>query len=82
MNLHDATEQAFTNGYSAGYEAGRRSAVGGDVTSVVRCKNCKHWKNVLPDCTEHKKFCEIGLYLVEENGYCSFGEKKAQSERA
>lgn len=25
MNEHDATEQAFTNGYSSGYAAGRRS---------------------------------------------------------
>ena len=28
MNEHDATEQAYINGYSAGYEAGRRSALG------------------------------------------------------
>lgn len=26
MYIHDATEQAFKNGYSSGYEAGRRSA--------------------------------------------------------
>lgn len=26
MNEHDVTEQAYTNGYSAGYKAGRRSA--------------------------------------------------------
>lgn len=43
---------------------------------LLRCKDCEHWKNVLPDCTEHKRFCEIGFYMIEATGYCSFAKRK------
>ena len=33
MNIHDATEQAYKNGYAAGFEAGRES-VSMQLTSV------------------------------------------------
>ena len=35
MNDHDATEQAFVNGYSSGYEAGRRSVGVPDKMKIV-----------------------------------------------
>ena len=47
-----------------------------DTVQVVRCKHCEHWKDWLPDCTEHQKFCEIGFYKIGENGYCSYGERR------
>ena len=50
-----------------------------DAVEVVRCKDCKHWKAVLPDCTEHKKFCEIMFGRTEENCFCSFGERRTDN---
>lgn len=35
MNTHDATEQAYRNGYDAGYKAAK--------AEIVRCKDCKHY---------------------------------------
>ena len=46
------------------------------VTIPVRCHECKHWKNEINGCTEDKRFCDIGFYMVHKNGFCSFGERK------
>lgn len=46
------------------------------VTIPVRCHECKHWKNEINGCTEDKRFCDIGFYMVHKDGFCSFGEKK------
>lgn len=43
---------------------------------ICHCKECIHWVNGVPGCTEHVKFCSIGKYMVGENGYCVYGEKK------
>lgn len=74
MRDYDATEQAYKNGYSAGYVAGRRSVVGGDVVSVVRCKDCK-W------------YCGIGCvkpYHIRPMGnddFCSYGERRNGNDK-
>ena len=47
-----------------------------DAVEVVRCKDCKFWADGLPGCTEHVKCCKIGFYMVGENGYCVFGERR------
>ena len=47
-----------------------------DLVKVVRCKNCKNWSNGVRGCTDHVKFCSIGYYMIGENGYCSFGERR------
>ena len=44
------------------------------VTIPVRCKDCKHWKDDLMRDDLH--ICEIGYYFIEENGYCSYGERR------
>ncbi len=46
------------------------------VTIPVRCKNCKFWTDGVSGCTDHVKVCKIGFYMVGENGYCVFGERK------
>lgn len=46
------------------------------VTIPVRCKDCKHWKNEINGCTEDKRFCDIGFYMVHKDGFCSYGERK------
>ena len=47
-----------------------------DVVPVVRCKDCKYWSDGVSGCTEHIKCCKIGFYMVGENGYCVYGERK------
>ena len=45
------------------------------VTIPVHCHECKHWKNEINGCTEDKRFCDIGYYMVHKDGFCSFGER-------
>jgi hypothetical protein len=46
-----------------------------NAVEVVRCKNCIHWKDLEHKTTEHEKLCDIGFYMVGENGFCCFGNK-------
>lgn len=43
---------------------------------LVHCKDCKHWKDGVEGCTDYVKCCQIGFYMVHENGYCVYGERK------
>lgn len=58
--------------YNEGYDAGMADAV----AELVYCKQCKHWKDIGKGCTDHVRCCEIGFYMIVENGYCYFGERK------
>ena len=40
------------------------------------CKDCSHWVDGCAGCTEHVKLCDVGNYMVGENGYCLYAEKK------
>lgn len=73
MDLYDATEQAFKNGYESGYKAGMRSAVGGDVVSVVRCKDCDNIceGTSRPICVNWGSWCD-------PDGWCYRGERRAE----
>ena len=42
----------------------------------ILCKDCKHWADGVTGCTDHVKCCKIGYYMVVENGYCVYGERK------
>lgn len=46
----------------------------------IRCKDCKFWSDGVPGCTDHVKICKIGFYMVGENGYCVYGERKDDAE--
>jgi hypothetical protein len=46
------------------------------VTTPVRCKECRHWSDGVSGCTDHVKCCKIGFYMVGENGYCVYGERR------
>ena len=46
------------------------------VTIPVHCKDCKHWFDGVAGCTDHVKCCKIGYYMVGENGYCVYGERR------
>lgn len=43
---------------------------------LIRCKNCKFWSDGVAGCTDHVKICTVGFYMIGENGFCSFGERK------
>ena len=60
------------NQYEKGYMDGKADAV----DELVRCKDCKHWKDGVAGCTDKVKCCDIGFYMIGENGYCSFGERR------
>ena len=47
-----------------------------DAVEVVRCKECKFWSDGVAGCTDHVKICTIGYYMVAENGYCCFAERR------
>lgn len=46
------------------------------VTIPVRCKDCQHWSDGVAGCTDHVKCCKIGFYMIGENGYCVYGERR------
>lgn len=48
------------------------------VVDIVRCKDCKHWADGVAGCTDHVKCCEIGFYMVGENGYCVYGKRREE----
>ena len=43
-----------------------------DVVEVVRCKDCKYWKQVT---AERHACCMIG-FEMDYDEYCSYGERK------
>ena len=50
-----------------------------DVVKVLRCKDCKHWKDDI--LSDDQKICEIGFYFIDGNGFCSYGERRTDNER-
>lgn len=51
-----------------------------DMVEVVRCKDCKHWGIGCCPETKHIKACCFASYMVGENGYCVYGERKMNAE--
>lgn len=52
-----------------------------DAVEVVRCKDCKHWKHFSHlGCTDFVKVCGLANYMIGENGYCLYGERKEKGE--
>ena len=43
---------------------------------IGHCKDCKYWVTGVAGETENVKCCEYGRYMVGENGYCCYGEKR------
>ena len=68
MDKYTATELAYKHGYEKGYAKAK--------SEIVHCKDCKHWTDGVNGCTDHVKVCKIGFYMVGENGYCVYGERK------
>lgn len=68
MDEHTASEQAFTNGYSAGYAAGRRSAGTTGETSVLINRadvSWSFWEYLCVKCgADAFKTKELLLYIT------------------
>ena len=45
------------------------------------CKDCSHWVDGCAGCTEHVKLCDVGHYMVGENGYCLYAEQKVRTNQ-
>ena len=67
MTSHDATEQAYRNGYDAGYKAAK--------DEIVRCKDCKHLRN-----WQSAIYCAVWriVHGMGENGFCGYAERKEE----
>ncbi len=65
MNTNDATEQAYCNGYAAGYKAAK--------DEIVRCKDCIYSCFI----SQYSKYeCSRSGILMFSNEFCSYGERK------
>ena len=62
MNIHDATEQAYKNGYQAALD------------SITHCKECGNSDTI--DCSDGMVWCKVMCRYMNEDGFCSFGENK------
>ena len=51
-----------------------------DAVPVVRCRECIHWVGDFPGATKYVKRCEWAGYMVGENGYCVYGERKEEEQ--
>lgn len=69
-------DSEFGMSYDEQIETEADSLIAHGVTIPVHCKDCKHWADGVAGCTEHIKCCKIGFYMVGENGYCVYGERK------
>lgn len=46
------------------------------VRPECHCKDCIYWADRCAGCTDRVKLCVLGGYMVGENGYCVYAEKK------
>ena len=73
---HAAGHNDLANGILKAVNYIRNNMVRVDAVEVVRCKECKHWQDIGKGCTDQVRCCEIGFYMIGENGYCYFGERE------
>lgn len=72
----------------AGYRDAMTDAIGEvltaptiDAVPVVRCKDCRNWGTGFAGETDKIKECQYACYMVGENGYCVYAEKKEGDEQ-
>ena len=60
-----------------------------DAVEVVRCRDCKHSHtvdftntpaNVIKRFCEKRRDAQTGSYTVQDNDYCSYGERREDGE--
>lgn len=76
MDVLDATEIAYKNGYKKGKADAMRDS---DLVEVTRCKDCLFYK--YGDCWNIQwESYEGDMPGVKENDFCSYGERKAANK--
>lgn len=68
MNPHDAIEQAYRNGYEAGYQAAK--------DEIVRCKDCRHYIGCGIYDGKSVHACSYMRIMKLPYDFCSCGERK------
>lgn len=66
MDIHNATEIAYKNGY----EQGMKDAL----HAITRCKDCANSDNI--SCSKGMVWCGRMCRYMKEDGFCSFGERR------
>lgn len=83
MDNHNACEQAWLNGYKQGREAVEKKGPI-DVAIVVRCKDCKYYQKMMSElwhCSRLSEVMEDDFYVLAEDEFCSFGERKTNEKK-
>ena len=47
-----------------------------DAVEVVRCKDCKFWREDILRDDDEMKCCSIGFYMTKGDNFCSFGKRR------
>lgn len=80
MNLKADTEYIFKTGNTISDDG---TIPLKQVQEIVRCKECKRWGQHdidVPGETDNIKVCEWAMWMIGENGYCAYGERKGGDE--
>ena len=76
-------EWMHSNGFNCGIThaiVAVKTSVKYDAVPVIRCKDCKHWfSNVAGYTGNEIGHCEWANWMVGENGYCVYGERKDET---
>ena len=65
------------------YNAIRNAPTVDAVEIPCRCKECKYWKHYDHlGCTDFVKVCTLAYYMIGENGYCLYGERKDNGKKS
>ena len=73
MNIHDATEIAYKNGYEQGKKDMRDSIKDFLAENFAYCKVCTHSDTI--GCSDGMVWCNRIRTYMKEDGFCSFGER-------
>ena len=49
------------------------------IQSQIHCRDCKHWGTDVKGETDMVKCCEYGKYMIGNNGYCYYGERRSDN---
>ena len=60
------------NQYEKGYLDGKTDAM----ASILRCKDCKFWREDILRDDDEIKCCCIGMYMTKGDNFCSFGKRR------
>lgn len=73
MNVLDATEIAYKNGYKKGKDDAMRDS---DFVEVVRCKDCGYWQRNAGLFDSPNGQCFYHDICTNGTNFCSYGERK------